>query len=157
MLGIGDGWKGERGAGCRLTWLNVVPDDADVLVAVRPRVLVPEANHMTQLVHHDAKLVTVLANGDGLGTSAPPAHKRTAPNDRWRRKKRRKLSGQIESSNNNNNKQRLSLPLSLINRRINMHYNQQNHVYFQTHSLITWFIEKGKVRHINKQRVSSER
>lgn len=100
MQGIG-GWmaRGERGAGsrCQLTWLNVVPDDADVLVAVRPRVLVPEANHMTQFVHDNAKLVTVLANGDGLGTSAPAAHIRTAPK-RWRMK-RRKLSGQSKWTN----------------------------------------------------------
>ena len=64
---------------CWLTWLNVVPDDADVLVTVRPRVLVPEADHVTQLVHHNAKLVAVLADGDGLGASTPAAHIRAAP------------------------------------------------------------------------------
>lgn len=62
-----------------VTWLDVAPDDADVLVAVRARVLMPEADHMTQLMNHDAELVTVLPNGDGLGATAPPAHIRTAP------------------------------------------------------------------------------
>lgn len=47
---------------CALTWLNIVPDNADMFVTVRPRVFVPESNHMTQLVHHNAKLVTVFPN-----------------------------------------------------------------------------------------------
>ena len=44
--------------------------DNHVMVAVRPGVFVPEADHMTQLVHHDAELVAVLADTDGLGAVA---------------------------------------------------------------------------------------
>ena len=48
-----------------------------MLVTVRSRVLVPEPYHVTQLVHHDAELVAVLADGDGLRSVASLAHKRT--------------------------------------------------------------------------------
>ena len=48
-----------------------------MLVTVRPRVLVPESYHVTQLVHHDAELVAVLADGDGLRPVASLAHKGT--------------------------------------------------------------------------------
>ena len=41
------------------------------LIPVRAGVLVPEAHHVPQLVHHDPKLVAVLPDGDGLG-SVPP-------------------------------------------------------------------------------------
>lgn len=61
------------------TWLNIIPDNADVFVSVGPCVFVPEPNHMTQLVHHDAKLVTVFPNGYGLGASSTTTHIRTAP------------------------------------------------------------------------------
>ena len=54
-----------------LTGLDVVADDGHVVVAVGPRVLVPEADHVTQLVHHDAELIAVLPDGNGL--RAPPA------------------------------------------------------------------------------------
>lgn len=63
----------------RPTWLNVVPDNADVFISVRPCVFMPEADHMTQLVHHNAKLVTVFANGYGLGASATTTHVGAAP------------------------------------------------------------------------------
>ena len=33
-----------------LTWLDVVADDGHVIVTVRPRVLVPEADDMSQFV-----------------------------------------------------------------------------------------------------------
>lgn len=56
------------------TWLDVLSEDADVLVAVRPRVLVPEADHVSQLVSHYSKLVAVFADGDGLRAAPPPAH-----------------------------------------------------------------------------------
>lgn len=62
-----------------LTRLDVVPDDADVFVSVRPRVLVPESDHMTQFVHHDAELVAVLPDGNGLRSSAPATHVRATP------------------------------------------------------------------------------
>jgi hypothetical protein len=38
----------------------------------------PEANHMTQLMHHDAKLVTVLPNRNCLWSIATLSNKRTA-------------------------------------------------------------------------------
>lgn len=51
-------------------------------VSVGSCVLVPEADDVTQLVDHDAKLVTVLANGDGLGAPATAAHVGAAPGGR---------------------------------------------------------------------------
>lgn len=42
----------------------------------------PEADDVTQLVDHDAKLVTVLADGDGLGAPATAAHVGAAPGGR---------------------------------------------------------------------------
>ena len=57
------------------TWHNVFMHNVHVLVSVRPRVFVPEAYHMTQLVHHNAELITVFTNGDGLSTIATLAHK----------------------------------------------------------------------------------
>lgn len=63
------------------TSLDVVPDDADVLVAVGPGVLVPEADHVTQFMHHDPKLIAVLPNGDGLRASPPPPYVGAAPVD----------------------------------------------------------------------------
>lgn len=63
-----------------LTWLDVIPDDGDVIVTVGPRVLVPEADDVTQFVHHDAEFVTVLAYGDSLGPVATTTHIGTTPN-----------------------------------------------------------------------------
>lgn len=63
---------------CYCTWLDVVPDDADVLVSIRPCVFVPEADHMSQLVHHDAKFVTVFTDGYSLGASSSASHVWTA-------------------------------------------------------------------------------
>lgn len=63
-----------------LTWLDVIPDDGHMIVTVRPRVLMPEANDVTQFVHHNAKLVTVLAYGDSLGPVATTTHIGTTPN-----------------------------------------------------------------------------
>ena len=57
-----------------LTWLDALPDDFNMVFAVRAGVLVPEANHMAQFVHHNTKLVAVFADGDGLGTISPLAH-----------------------------------------------------------------------------------
>lgn len=60
--------------------MDVITDDGHVIVTIRPRVLMPEANDVTQFVHHDAKLVTVLAYGDGLGPVATTTHIGTTPN-----------------------------------------------------------------------------
>ena len=62
-----------------LTRHDMLVDDIDKVVAIRPRVLVPEADHVTQLVHHDAELVAVLVDADHLRTAATLAHERTAP------------------------------------------------------------------------------
>jgi len=59
--------------------LDVVPDDGHVIVAVGPRVLVPEADDVAQFVHNDAELVTVLAYGDSLGPVATTTHIGTTP------------------------------------------------------------------------------
>lgn len=64
------------------TWLYVLPYNRDMAVPVGPRVLVPEANDMAQLMDHDAKLVTVLADGDGLGAPTSATHVGAAPGGR---------------------------------------------------------------------------
>lgn len=61
------------------TWLDVLAHDGHVAVSVWSRVLMPEADDVTQLMDHDAELVTVLANGDGLGAPATAAHVGAAP------------------------------------------------------------------------------
>ena len=37
------------------------------VLPVRPGMFVPESHHMSQLVHHDTKLVAVLSDRDCLG------------------------------------------------------------------------------------------
>lgn len=64
------------------TWLYVLAYNRDMAVPVGPRVLVPEANDMAQLMDHDAKLVTVLADGDGLGAPTSATHVGAAPGGR---------------------------------------------------------------------------
>lgn len=59
---------------CVCTWLDVLSDDADVSVAVGSCVFMPESDHMTQFMHHDAELVAVLADGDGLRAPTSTAH-----------------------------------------------------------------------------------
>lgn len=63
----------------RLTWLDVIPDDGHMIVTVGPRVLVPEADDVAQFVHHNAELVAVLSDGDGLGPVAAATHIGTTP------------------------------------------------------------------------------
>jgi len=65
-------WGGSTGQ-------DVLEDDLDVVVAVRARVLVPEADHVTELVDDDAELVAVLADRDRLRSVAALSHERTAP------------------------------------------------------------------------------
>lgn len=64
-------------SGKALTWHDVLVDDLHVVVAVGAGVLVPETNHVPELVHHDAELVAVLADGDGL-RAVPPLPDETA-------------------------------------------------------------------------------
>lgn len=45
-----------------------------MMIPVRAGVLVPEPHHVAELVDHDAELVAVLADGDGLGAAAALAH-----------------------------------------------------------------------------------
>lgn len=59
---------------CDFTLLYVLPDDSDMLVPVRPCVLVPETHHMPQLMSHNTKLVTVLSNGYSLRTPSSATH-----------------------------------------------------------------------------------
>lgn len=61
------------------TWLDVVPDDAYMLVAVRTCVFMPEADHVAKFMYHDAKLITVLSNRDGLRAATSPPHVGAAP------------------------------------------------------------------------------
>ena len=64
------------------TWLDILSHDGDVAVPVGPRVLMPEADDVTQLMDHDAKLIAVLANGDGLRAPATATHIGAAPGGR---------------------------------------------------------------------------
>ena len=54
-----------------------------VFVAVGARVLVPEPDDVAELVHHDAELITVLPDGDGLSTVTALTNKRTTPG-KWK-------------------------------------------------------------------------
>lgn len=62
-----------------MTCHDVGTHDLHVVVAVGARVLVPEPDHVTQLVHHYAELVAVLADGDRLRSVAALADERAAP------------------------------------------------------------------------------
>lgn len=64
------------------TWLDVFTHDRDMAVPVWPRVLVPEANDVAQLMDNNAELVTVLADGDGLWASTAATHVGAAPGGR---------------------------------------------------------------------------
>lgn len=59
--------------------MDVVSDDVYVLVTVWACVFVPEADYVAELMNHDAKLITVLPNGDGLGAAASPPHEGATP------------------------------------------------------------------------------
>lgn len=62
-----------------LTCYYVPVNDLNVSVSVGSGVFVPEADDVSQLVDDDAELVAILADGDGLGPVATPAHERAAP------------------------------------------------------------------------------
>ena len=61
-----------------LTFLYVLVEDVDEQISIGPCVLVPKANHMSEFVHDDAELVTVLTDRYRLRSVATFAHKRTA-------------------------------------------------------------------------------
>lgn len=82
MGAAGAALEARLGQEVHCTWLDVLPHDGDMAVPVWPCVLVPEANDVAQLVDHDAKLVTVLANGDGLGAPTSATHVGAAPGGR---------------------------------------------------------------------------
>lgn len=48
-------------------------------VPIGPGVFVPESDHVSQLVDHDAELVAVLADGDRLSPVAATTHETAAP------------------------------------------------------------------------------
>lgn len=56
------------------TLLNVVSDDAYMLITVRTCVFMPEANHVAEFMHNDAKLITVFSYRDGLRAATSPPH-----------------------------------------------------------------------------------
>ena len=62
---------------------DVLADDVDVIVAIGSRVLVPEADHVTQFVDDDAELVAVFADGNCLSAVAAFTYKRTASTASW--------------------------------------------------------------------------
>lgn len=53
-----------------LTLHDVVLLDDHVVFTIWPGMFMPKAHHVTQLVHHDAKLVAILADRNGLRTIA---------------------------------------------------------------------------------------
>ncbi|GFS52910.1 hypothetical protein TNCV_330701 [Trichonephila clavipes] len=65
--------------GGHLTGHDVLVDDLHVIVSIRSGVLVPEAHHVAKLVHHNTKLVAVLADGNSLRAVAALTHERTTP------------------------------------------------------------------------------
>ncbi|TNN43755.1 hypothetical protein EYF80_046064 [Liparis tanakae] len=50
-----------------------------MLVSVRPCVFVPEADHVAEFMNHNAKLITVLSDGDGLRAATSPPHVGATP------------------------------------------------------------------------------
>ena len=68
-------YERKKGLAMQLTLHDVLVDDLDVIIAVRPSVLMPEPHHMAQFVNHNAKFVTVFADGDVLWPVASFAHK----------------------------------------------------------------------------------
>lgn len=61
-----------------LTCHYVIAHDLDMVITVGPCMFMPEANHMPQLVYHNAELVTVLPNWNSLRSIATLPNKRTA-------------------------------------------------------------------------------
>lgn len=61
------------------TWLDVVSDDAYMLVTVRTCVFMPEADHVAKFMYHNAKLITVLSYRDGLRAATSPPHVGATP------------------------------------------------------------------------------
>jgi hypothetical protein len=53
-----------------LTWHNIFTDDVNVVVPVRTRVLMPEANGVPELVDDDTEFIAIFSDGDCLGTGA---------------------------------------------------------------------------------------
>ena len=70
--------KSKRGRGWPIFKKLSFPEVAK-LAAGLPGVLVPEPDDVAELVHDDAELVAVLADGDGLRSVAALANKRAAP------------------------------------------------------------------------------
>lgn len=62
-----------------ITFLNVVPDNSDILSSVRSRMFVPEANCVTNLMNYDSKFVTVLPYGNSLTSIPLPSNIRATP------------------------------------------------------------------------------
>jgi hypothetical protein len=57
-----------------LTWLDVLSNDGDMVVSVWAGMFMPEAYHVAQFMNNNSKLVTVLANRDGLRAISPPTN-----------------------------------------------------------------------------------
>lgn len=60
-----------------LTTHDILPDDIDVVISIRTGVFVPEPNHVSQFVHHNAKLVAIFPDADSLTTISTFTNKRT--------------------------------------------------------------------------------
>lgn len=59
----------KRGFHERLTFFDIFAQNLYIVISVWPSVFVPKANHVTQFMNNDAKLITILSDGNGLGSS----------------------------------------------------------------------------------------
>lgn len=66
------------------TWLDVIPDYGHMIIPVGSCVFMPEADNVAQFVNYNAKLVTVLPYGDGLGSVATTTDIGTTPKKIYR-------------------------------------------------------------------------
>lgn len=62
-----------------LTRHDIFVDNLYMLISIWASMLMPESNHMAQLVNNDPKLVTVFPDRYGLGSISSLAHKWATP------------------------------------------------------------------------------
>ena len=82
---------GEGGGEISLTRHDIVADDLHMTVAIRPRVLVPETDHVAQFVNHYAELVAVLSDTYCLRTVPSFPDERAASAKLFQKRNERKF------------------------------------------------------------------
>lgn len=60
------------------TWNNSVPNYADIVIPIRPRLFMPESQSVEKLMLHCCYFVTALSDGEFLLPNAPISHWRPA-------------------------------------------------------------------------------